>query len=244
MGRGRGAVRTEGSTRRYGFGRLQARLRGWSSATPLDQMALAEVTRVAWVVDLECWRWQRFSSVVGPNGSGKSNVIDAMLFVFGKRAKQLRLNKVGAAAAAPRNPCRSAHSRPCHSAPDPQTSSLFSGGLQPRPPLTFLLAQVSELIHRSETHMDLQHCKVSVHFVTIRDKVGRAHCIFSLGKRESACVLSVLELAARRQDSALAGWGCVGLRWVALGCFGVLVHQGWDCRTLDPPCRRTGTRAG
>jgi structural maintenance of chromosome 4 len=31
---------------------------------------------------------------VGPNGSGKSNVIDAMLFVFGKRAKKLRLNKV------------------------------------------------------------------------------------------------------------------------------------------------------
>ena len=37
---------------------------------------------------------QRFTSVVGPNGSGKSNVIDAMLFVFGKRAKQLRLSKV------------------------------------------------------------------------------------------------------------------------------------------------------
>jgi structural maintenance of chromosome 4 len=35
------------------------------------------------------------SAVVGPNGSGKSNVIDAMLFVFGKRAKQLRLKKVG-----------------------------------------------------------------------------------------------------------------------------------------------------
>lgn len=32
--------------------------------------------------------------MVGPNGSGKSNVIDAMLFVFGKKAKQLRLNKV------------------------------------------------------------------------------------------------------------------------------------------------------
>jgi len=31
-----------------------------------------------------------FSSVVGPNGSGKSNVIDALLFVFGKRANQLR----------------------------------------------------------------------------------------------------------------------------------------------------------
>ncbi len=34
---------------------------------------------------------QSFSSVVGPNGSGKSNVIDAMLFVFGKRAKQVHM---------------------------------------------------------------------------------------------------------------------------------------------------------
>jgi structural maintenance of chromosome 4 len=32
--------------------------------------------------------------VVGPNGSGKSNVIDAILFVFGKQARQLRLKKV------------------------------------------------------------------------------------------------------------------------------------------------------
>jgi structural maintenance of chromosome 4 len=31
---------------------------------------------------------------VGPNGSGKSNVIDAMLFVFGKRAKQIRQDKL------------------------------------------------------------------------------------------------------------------------------------------------------
>jgi ATPase subunit of ABC transporter with duplicated ATPase domains len=35
-----------------------------------------------------------FSAVVGPNGSGKSNVIDAVLFVFGRQAKKLRLNKV------------------------------------------------------------------------------------------------------------------------------------------------------
>ncbi|KAK9991259.1 hypothetical protein SO802_026244 [Lithocarpus litseifolius] len=35
-----------------------------------------------------------FLAVVGPNGSGKSNVIDTMLFEFGKRAKQMRLNKV------------------------------------------------------------------------------------------------------------------------------------------------------
>ena len=31
---------------------------------------------------------------MGPNGSGKSNNIDAMLFVFGKKAKKLRLNKI------------------------------------------------------------------------------------------------------------------------------------------------------
>lgn len=31
-----------------------------------------------------------FLAVVGPIGSGKSNVIDAMLFVFGKRTKQVR----------------------------------------------------------------------------------------------------------------------------------------------------------
>lgn len=37
---------------------------------------------------------QCFSSVVGPNGSGKSNVIDAMLFVFGYRAKKIRQAKL------------------------------------------------------------------------------------------------------------------------------------------------------
>ncbi|KAL2898521.1 Structural maintenance of chromosomes protein 4 [Bienertia sinuspersici] len=57
-----------------------------------------------------------FSAVVGPNGSGKSNVIDAMLFVFGKRAKQMRLNKV------------------------------------------------SELIHNSTNHQNLDSAGVSVHF--------------------------------------------------------------------------------
>lgn len=36
----------------------------------------------------------RFSSIVGPNGSGKSNIIDAMLFVFGRRAQQLRHKKL------------------------------------------------------------------------------------------------------------------------------------------------------
>ncbi|KAK4417662.1 Structural maintenance of chromosomes protein 4 [Sesamum alatum] len=62
-----------------------------------------------------------FSAVVGPNGSGKSNVIDAMLFVFGKRAKQMRLNKV------------------------------------------------SELIHNSTNHQNLDSAGVSVHFQEITD---------------------------------------------------------------------------
>ena len=35
-----------------------------------------------------------FTAVIGPNGSGKSNVIDAMLFVFGKTAKKIRLDKL------------------------------------------------------------------------------------------------------------------------------------------------------
>ncbi|KAH7821808.1 Structural maintenance of chromosomes 4, SMC4 [Monocercomonoides exilis] len=35
-----------------------------------------------------------FSCVVGPNGSGKSNVIDALLFVFGFRAKNIRMKRV------------------------------------------------------------------------------------------------------------------------------------------------------
>jgi structural maintenance of chromosome 4 len=67
---------------------------------------------------------QNFSSVVGPNGSGKSNVIDAMLFVFGKRAAQLRLRKV------------------------------------------------SELIHNSTNHRNLDMAKVSVYFEEIVDIVS------------------------------------------------------------------------
>eukprot|EP00347_Sterkiella_histriomuscorum_P007115 403350207 len=35
-----------------------------------------------------------FSAVVGPNGSGKSNLIECLLFVFGKRAKQMRSDKL------------------------------------------------------------------------------------------------------------------------------------------------------
>eukprot|EP00966_Prymnesium_polylepis_P141319 3263702-Prymnesium_polylepis.1 len=37
---------------------------------------------------------KNMTSVVGPNGSGKSNVFDAMIFVFGFGAKQMRQSKV------------------------------------------------------------------------------------------------------------------------------------------------------
>ena len=37
---------------------------------------------------------KNFTAVVGPNGSGKSNCIESLLFVFGKRAKQMRLSKL------------------------------------------------------------------------------------------------------------------------------------------------------
>jgi len=37
---------------------------------------------------------KRFTSIIGPNGSGKSNVIDALLFVFGRRATKMRFKKV------------------------------------------------------------------------------------------------------------------------------------------------------
>jgi structural maintenance of chromosome 4 len=35
-----------------------------------------------------------FTSIVGPNGSGKSNLIESMLFVFGKKASWMRLQKI------------------------------------------------------------------------------------------------------------------------------------------------------
>lgn len=37
---------------------------------------------------------QSFTAIVGPNGSGKSNVIDAVMFVLGYRARKLRQTKL------------------------------------------------------------------------------------------------------------------------------------------------------
>ena len=35
-----------------------------------------------------------FTAIIGPNGSGKSNILDALLFVFGKRANKIRLDRL------------------------------------------------------------------------------------------------------------------------------------------------------
>lgn len=62
-----------------------------------------------------------FTAVVGPNGSGKSNTIEALIFVFGYRARKMRLNKL------------------------------------------------SELIHNSTHHKNLERATVEVHFEEIYD---------------------------------------------------------------------------
>lgn len=35
-----------------------------------------------------------FSVIIGPNGCGKSNLLESLLFVFGKKARKMRLNKL------------------------------------------------------------------------------------------------------------------------------------------------------
>lgn len=38
--------------------------------------------------------YHRFNAVVGPNGSGKSNLMESLLFVFGKKARSMRLKRL------------------------------------------------------------------------------------------------------------------------------------------------------
>jgi structural maintenance of chromosome 4 len=69
---------------------------GPSQAIPrltIQSLRLENFKSYGGVVDVGPFH-KSFSSIVGPNGSGKSNVIDAMLFVFGRRAKQLRHGKL------------------------------------------------------------------------------------------------------------------------------------------------------
>jgi structural maintenance of chromosome 4 len=138
---------------------------------------------------------KRFSSIVGPNGSGKSNVIDAMLFVFGKKAKKLRLNKVqrstthltfsirGCIDLLARALLSVWHGQIiAHSFNGSFSAALYSclpndlGILSLISPLFVVsfrnrydLIQVSELIHKSDGFPNLEYCRVSVHFVDIVD---------------------------------------------------------------------------
>jgi structural maintenance of chromosome 4 len=96
---------------------------------------------------------------VGPNGSGKSNVIDAMMFVFGKRAKQVTLRT---------------------SQPVPlslSTCMISTLHVELNLPLwcrseQLRLNRVSELIHNSTKHQNLEMAKVTVVFHEIIDLVG------------------------------------------------------------------------
>ncbi len=64
-----------------------------TSRLMIKRMVLENFKSYAGVQDIGPFH-KCFSSIVGPNGSGKSNVIDALLFVFGKRANQIRLKKI------------------------------------------------------------------------------------------------------------------------------------------------------
>ena len=99
---------------------------------------------------------QSFTSVVGPNGSGKSNVIDAMLFVFGKRAKQVCCTKM----------CLQRRHGVLLLRQLVLTELLMLSGLQLR------LNKVSELIHNSTNHKNLAMARVCVHFQEILDTVS------------------------------------------------------------------------
>ena len=60
----------------------------------IDRMVLENFKSYAGVQEIGPFD-RCFTAVVGPNGSGKSNVLDGLLFVFGKRAKQIRQKRLG-----------------------------------------------------------------------------------------------------------------------------------------------------
>lgn len=103
---------------------------------------------------------QNFTSVVGPNGSGKSNVIDAMLFVFGFKTAKVVLT-------AAQDACKLARLA-CIAMPWYTELTVRASLLQLR------LSKVSELIHNSTNHKDLDSASVMVHFVRIIDLVSQA----------------------------------------------------------------------
>lgn len=90
--------------------------------------------------------------MVGPNGSGKSNVIDAMLFVFGKRAKQV------------------VYFTPFRFILDFYAFRVYYN-FGNEMLLQMRLNKVSELIHNSTNHQNLDCASVTVYFQEIIDLV-------------------------------------------------------------------------
>lgn len=90
--------------------------------------------------------------MVGPNGSGKSNVIDAMLFVFGKRAKQV------------------VYFSPFRFILDFYAFWVYYS-FENKMLLQMRLNKVSELIHNSTNHQNLDCASVTVYFQEIIDLV-------------------------------------------------------------------------
>jgi hypothetical protein len=145
---------------------------------------------------------QCFSAVVGPNGSGKSNVIDAMLFVFGRRAKQVRLgcspqatlhmssdtwihNYDGFTLTLPHRkpsaiPVAAARTRVQQHLPDWRVTAAAEAHaiavscdtMCVLPGLQLRFNKVAELIHNSTYHRNLERACVTVYFQEIIDKVG------------------------------------------------------------------------
>ncbi|CAI5702531.1 unnamed protein product [Peronospora effusa] len=64
------------------------------AADDVDTAATSTTTKEKTQEPINIERRRPSPAVVGPNGSGKSIVIDALLFVFGKKASKLRLQRV------------------------------------------------------------------------------------------------------------------------------------------------------
>ncbi|KAJ3112511.1 Structural maintenance of chromosomes protein 4 [Phlyctochytrium bullatum] len=59
----------------------------------ISKLVLRNFKSYAGTIDIGPFH-KSFTSIVGPNGSGKSNVIDALLFVFGFKARKLRQERL------------------------------------------------------------------------------------------------------------------------------------------------------
>lgn len=97
-----GNVLVESDTRRTSVGSVRSSL---TSGRSTDNACCQRTRLVLRDIEVENFKsyfgkhrigpfHKTFTAVIGPNGSGKSNVIDSLLFVFGRSAKKIRLDKL------------------------------------------------------------------------------------------------------------------------------------------------------